>query len=566
MKILTKFGLILLSILIFSCSDDNSTSVIPPEEEQPEPEQPEPEPSDPTNDVPAHDFLMGGLFSFQKDLRNGVNAASGGTASTTYYNLPLFEAKEFSATDEEWWDNLVEEFVYSGLDYVAANCRGRLPRADTESRYELDHGDPTRIKDLIAAMERRGVEDLKIAIFDDCPASWAAARNFDLYGKYSSVLSYSQQEELGLTDAELVYPLDDLDDIYKYIWDYNIKLAFENFYGENAENNKYLFRFNGKPVLYLWSVNGFLNVTYKALGGERPDCTGKLKVILDKIRADFNATFGEDVFICVDKAFSDRDMYVDATVVDARNRWFVASEQTTNRYSYSLEGYNNVRTGVAVPAFLTNDKSGTRMFFDAEHGQRLIDALDYMVKYEADLLLLEGFTDMAENAAYWRSTDTKFYDFPNQRLNILRKYSSKNAYPASFRVEAEACDFYEDLSSGNSGNQYRKGDLDVKKCVDGFNGWCVTDTESGESLRWVELPFSAGESIVKLRYASQEDGQIRFDIDGVEGNTVDLPATGGSWNEIDAATVNFEEKGWREVVLNIVSGNVDLNCFTIVLQ
>lgn len=36
---------------------------------------------------------------------------------------------------------------------------------------------PTRIKDFIAALQRRNEENLKIAIFDDCPASWAAARN-----------------------------------------------------------------------------------------------------------------------------------------------------------------------------------------------------------------------------------------------------------------------------------------------------------------------------------------------------------------------------------------------------
>ena len=80
-----------------------------------------------------------------------------------------------------------------------------------------------------------------------------------------------------------MYPLDNLDDIYKYIWDYNIKLAFDHFYGENKANNKYLLRIDGKPVLFLWSINGFLNVDYAALGNKKIDCKGKLKAILDKI-------------------------------------------------------------------------------------------------------------------------------------------------------------------------------------------------------------------------------------------------------------------------------------------
>lgn len=557
----------MLALCIVSCSDDNDPIVPVPddeEEEQQTPDTPDTEEYKEGDNIAEHSFQMGALFSFQKNLRNGVDAASGGTSSTTFYNKPLFEAKEFSATNEEWWDNLVEEFVYSGLDYVAANCRGRLPRADTDSKYERDHGDPTRIKDLIAAMKRRGVEDIKIAIFDDAPASWAAARNYDLYGKYTTVLSASEQASLNLTDEQMCYPIDDLDDIYKYIWDYNIKLAFQNFYGENQENNKYLFRFNGKPVLYIWSVNGFLNVTYAALGGQKPNCSGRLKAILDKIRADFNATFGEDLFFCVDKAFMDRDSKVDKTVVESKNNWFVASEQTTSRHWYSLATMNNINVGVAVPGFLTNDKSGSRMFFDAEHGKTLTTALDYMVRYKADLLLLEGFTDMAENAAYWRSTDETYYDYPNQRLNILRKYSSTKAYPKEFRVEAESCDYSLDKSSGNSGRQYRKGDLDVKKCSDEFDGWCVTDTEAGEWLKWVELPFSAGSSTVKLRYASQEAVKLRLDIDGATGQTVELPATNGAWKEVTVATVTFRLKGWREVVLNILSGNADLNCLTIV--
>ncbi|MBQ8522016.1 MAG: DUF5010 domain-containing protein [Bacteroides sp.] len=570
MKRVLGIGFWVMTLFIASCSsgDDDATITTPEvDPEQQEPQQPEPEETTKAgDDIAEHDFLMGSLFSFQKNLRNGVDAHNGGTTSTTFYNKPLFEAKDFAATNEEWWDNLVEEFVYSGLDYVAANCRGRLPKADTDSKYELDHGDPIRIKDLIAALKRRGEENLKIAIFDDCPASWAAARNFDLYGKYTSVLSSAHQKELNLTDEQMRYPVENLDDVYKYIWDYNIKLAFANFYGENKENNKYLLRYNGKPVLYLWSINGFLNVNYAALGNQKPDCTGKLKAILEKIRSDFQATFGEDVFFCVDRAFMDRDPQVDRNVVDSKNNWFVASEQTTNRYSYTLTAMNNVNVGVAVPGFLTNDKLGNRMLFDANHGKTLTDALDYMVKYKANLILLEGFTDMAENAAFWRSTDTKYYDYPNQRLNIVRKYSSKQAYPQKLRVEVEACDYVNDKTSGNSGKQYRVGDLDIKKCTDGYDGWCVTNTEAGEWMKWVELPFSAGKSSVKLRYASQADAKVRLDVNGKEGSEVTLAATGGAWKEMNIASVEFERKGWREVILQIIAGNADLNCMIIEVE
>ena len=42
-------------------------------------------------------------------------------------------------------------------------------------------------------MKRKGVEDkFKIAIFDDVPASWMAARNLNLYNKYTSAV-FSQE-------------------------------------------------------------------------------------------------------------------------------------------------------------------------------------------------------------------------------------------------------------------------------------------------------------------------------------------------------------------------------------
>lgn len=558
MKTQINLFLLLFLSVILSCSDRGDTGSLPTDSDDEGNV-----PSVPDDEIEEHDFLMGSILAFRKDLRNGNDAYQGGNSTTTFYNKPLFESYEYDITDEDWWNNIVEEYLYSGLDYIAMNCRGRLPKADIDPKYNLDHGDPTKIKELLLAFKRKNVENLKIAIFDDCPASWAAARNFDKFNVYSSVISKDVQTSKGLTDEEVLYPLDDLDEIYKYIWDYNIKLAFDNFYGENIDNNKYLLRYRGKPVLFLWSINGFLNIPYSALGGNKIDCVGRLKKILEKLRFDFIQTFGEDVFLCVDKSFFDRDLQVNASIVDARHDWFTASEQASNRCTYSLVSLNDNNIGVVVPGFLTGDKSGKRMFFDSDHGNTLIKGLKHMVDFEADIVLLEGFNDMAENAAYFRSVDTKFYDFPNQRLNILRKYSSKNSYPSLLRVEIEACDYYKDNSKDNSGLQYRKGDLDVKKCKDIFDDWCVTNTESGEWMKWVELPFCTGESVVKLRYSSNSVSKIRLDIGEEHGEVYELKNTNGAWADTEVFKINLEKNGWHQVILNVISGNVDLNYFTI---
>ncbi len=399
-------------------------------------------------------------------------------------------------------------------------------------------------------------------------------RNFDLYQTYATFISAETQQNKGLTDEEVMYPLDNLDDIYKYIWDYNIKLAFDNFYGENKANNKYLLRIDGKPVLFLWSINGFLNVDYAALGNKKIDCKGKLKAILNKIHADFKSAYGEDLFICADRAFQDRDKEVDESVVESLNDWFIASEQAPTRSSWTVRTFNGKTVGVAVPAFYTNDKSGTRMFFDADHGKRLTDALDDMVAKNADLVFLEGFTDMAENAAYWRSTDNIYYDFPNQRLNILRKYSSSGAWAESFRVEMEACDYFFDVSAKNSGNQYRTGSLDVAKIagvdrirtpngmspaqrrVSGWNGKnCLMLPEISQS-RYVMLPKKMLKSVLTLAKARKRR----------QGPVVELHATGGEWVTVDAFTMKSDVNGWRRTVLNIVAGKPDLNYFTITVE
>lgn len=502
-------------------------------------------------EVPEHRFLLGALVNFDHNIRDGLHADKGGSQVTTYFGKPLFESSAFDATDADWWDNLVEEIAYSGLDYVALDCRGHLPGAEENRRYNVDSGDPVRIPDFIAALKRRGMDSLKIAIFDDPPASWAANRNLLESDRYMTVMG---------TEEKFRYPIENLDEIYPYIWDYNLKLAFQNFYGKNQKNNRYLLRFRGRPVLFIWNVEDFLLIDY---GGVKQCYDGKLKAVLQRLRHDFKEAFGEDVFLCVDKAFVERDCEVDSTVVDAVNDWFTASEQQSDRCSYTLRAYNGVKVGVAVPAYLTNNKGGVRRLFDAAHGQTLVDGLDAMVRGKADLVLLEGFTNLLENTTLWRSTDTLYYDYPNQRLNILRKYSATRAWPHLFRVEVEACDNYSDKSLGNSGRQYRKGDLDVKRCNDVRGGWCVTALEPGEWMSWVELPYRAGHSVLRLRYASLGGVKLRFDVAGTEGRVVSLPPTNGQWTEAVVAEVTFPERGWYETVLHVVAGDADLNCFTI---
>lgn len=538
MKNLKEYIVFIVAFLFIGCSDSNDEPIVP---DKPETEEPKPNPEKPSEDeIPEHNAILGSLCGFEGDLRKGKNYKGDGRP-TTYYNVPLFEAVP-EGSENGWWDNLVEEIAYSGLDYIAANCRGLQP---SYPKKYVDHGDPSHLKKLIEAMERRGVADkFKVAIFDDCPASWEAARNEDLGRGYAG---YSTSNP----GQRKPYPLKTIntdtkefqDSIYQYIWDYNIRLAFQNI------PEKYIFKYNGRPVVYFWGCS-FVG-----------DVPGKLAYILKRIREDCIKEFSMDPLLIIDQDWGKRDNTLTAATeaIGGINDWFNMSNP------YTVHTFKDLTIGVGIPGFLVNDKIGDKMFVDADHGRLLQKALNYFVKNRANIILLEGFTDVLENAAYWRSTDKVYYDYPNQRLNILRKWSS-NPYPKEFKVEVESCDYFEDKTSGNSGGQYSKGDLDIKKCNDIHEGWCVTATQPGEWLKWVELPFSAGKSTIKLRYAAQTTAKIRLDINKEEGETVELAATGGSWKDVDIATRNFEKKGWHEVVLNIISGDMDLNYFTIVSE
>ena len=574
----------------------------------------DPEPLPPLSEAKLkEDGYIGTLVGIERGTRIGDLYSN----STTLYNMPLFDVKKLGATEEEWWDNMAEELAYSGLDYAALNCRGWLPN----EAVRIDHGNPLLVKDMIAAMKRRGVEDkFKISIFDDVPASWAAARSLNLYNKYTSaVLSLDDFEGYDpdrfpekklqpkpTSNEQLIYPIDNLDPddpmgCYYYIWTCNLKLAFANFYGENRENNKFLFKYKGRPVLYLWTLNGFLGQGYPGLGGKKIDCKGKLKAIILKMKEDFRREFGEELFVIPDRSWEDLDPEVrDEGAADAMNVWFSGRDEPGRLYAggqyYLLNDhvytktwkrkdsylYDNdyIKVGTGIPGFSGGDlKEEHAAPLDPDHGRTLSTSLDMFCcpsnglyddpskDTRADLIFLEGFTDVLENAAFWRSTDTHFYDYPNQRLNILRRYSHY-PFPYVQKLEAEACDFYfnSKVYPGKSMNIMESGK--VKRCSDSNygGGWYVDGLRVNDRIQWKELPIREGITRFKFRYSySISDVQIEITVSdpdkGDSKQIVTLPSSRnqGEWVTAEAGQVSFDKKGYRDVTFKVLSGIFDLN-------
>jgi hypothetical protein len=140
---------------------------------------------------------------------------------------------------------------------------------------------------------------------------------------------------------------------------------------------------------------------------------------------------------------------------------------------------------------------------------------------DAKFILLEGWTDMTENAGFYRSNEWRY---PSQYLNIVRRYADPE--PETLRFQAEGADSFYDLTSGNSGGEYRYGDLDIGR-LDDNSGWFVGWTSAGEWIEYQEVQLGCGTYRFTARVAADSSGEkIRLALPGLKSVTV--PSTGDS--------------------------------------
>lgn len=450
------------------------------------------------------------------------NAAERAGGNKYPYNQSLFLS---DTGEDEWWDNIVEEIYHSGIDFSALLCRGYSP-----GRPSFDMGDPRKIPNMMAAMDRRGVsKDFKLAIFDDCPAGWTANHNYDQGRGHNTDTPFDCRDTSN----------------YKYIWDYNLKISIENIPDERR------FKIDGRMVIIFWSVKPrwMTNIDF-----------GSLKRILAHIRTECQKEFGFNPYLIVQDCWFDNDTHLRPEHVDGVHDWF----SSANKITWTLHSRGDLpEIGVLNPGIRYEGQPGFT-FNDPRHGQTLIEGLEGTVNSGALITLCEGFTDAAETAAFWRSKDTTYYDYPNQRLDILRRYS-QNAFLDMRMVQAEACDFFYDVTPGNEGGTFRAGDLDICKTTDALGGWNVFNAEAQEWLEWKELPFPEN-SQVEIRYASTQEAQIQFVIGEQEGEVLTLEPTGGdqTWAVARDTSFAFNQDSTHGVKIKIISGKVSLNYFSII--
>ncbi|MFH1777296.1 MAG: carbohydrate-binding protein [Candidatus Omnitrophota bacterium] len=124
---------------------------------------------------------------------------------------------------------------------------------------------------------------------------------------------------------------------------------------------------------------------------------------------------------------------------------------------------------------------------------------------------------------------------------------------------AQGTDYF-DITSGNSGGQYRKEDVDIETCSEsGYNvGWI----SAGE---WLKFRLdTSGKYQIYIRYAAVSNGQCHIEIDGIDvTGIITLPATGAwqTWAWKSAGDIELTA-GDHIVKLIMDSSGFNINYFS----
>jgi hypothetical protein len=423
------------------------------------------------------------------------------------------------------WDSWVEQLAQAGVDYVCPNLTGS---------HGIPGNPPSAIAPILTSLERQGLADrIKIGLFDDNAASWCAQWNA------ANGRGFGYAQPFDLSDPAN----------WVYIYDYNYKIFYQTIPDRN------LFKIQGRPVIIIWTSNPPF-VT---------NAQGNLSKAMLWVRQQIKTDFGYDPYIVGPADFLSNDTTcADPGVLDGVHHWFYPPD-----HPYTLQDFNGTNVGVAVAQFQHSGQGG---FLDPNHGKLFDDGLSATVGAGARLTLCEGFTDYEEDAAMFRvrnlasdgtplTYDQTNYDYPNQRLNILRKHS-RNPIPATMKFEAEACDTFGGANGGNGQvNYYRNGNIAIEATTDTGGGHDVGWMQPGEWFEWQEVPLN-GTPAIQVRVATADASRaVHVVLDGTSLPPVMLPNTGGlqSWATVDLGSSGSFAASYHTVRIVFDSGGASFN-------
>jgi MYXO-CTERM domain-containing protein len=288
---------------------------------------------------------------------------------------------------------------------------------------------------------------------------------------------------------------------------------------------------------------------------------GHYSAAMTYVRQKCQADFGFNPFIIVNEDALKNDTTL-AAVVDGAHSW-------NSNGSWSLSTLNNVKVGVAEAGLRAPGAPDSQ---DPNHGTLFQNNLTKTVGAGAVLTLIEGFTDWEETATLFRVRDldpsgnavdysSTLYDYPNQRLDIIRQHS-QSPFPASLLFEAEGADYYGGAAGGNGKtNFYRNGNIAIEATTDTGGGFDVGWMQAGEWLEWEQVPLNSTPHFLARIATSSAGSTAHLVIDGVSKASQTLPNTGGfqNWITFDLGAYGAYTNSYHTVRMVFDNGGVNFN-------
>jgi len=442
--------------------------------------------------------------------------------NTGTHNTPLFNPDP--AHPERTWDDWAEEIGAAGIDFVCPNLRGAFGAQNFGT--------------LITALQNRGLANkIKLGIFDDNASSWTARWNQDHGYGFNYTVPFDISNSAN----------------WVYLWDYN----YRPFYQTVPDGNR--FKIKGRPVIIIWTGNTYFISNMQ----------GNASRALAYVRQRCQVEFGFNPFIILSGDFLMHDTTCnDPAITDAIENWF--NPDPTHANNWSLATFNGVKVGALCPQF-QDPVANPQNWIDPDHGNRLANGLANTRGAGALVTLCEGFTDWEEDAAMFRVRNldpssnplgygSTYYDYPNQRINILRRNGS-DAFPDELRFEAEGCDSFGGGSP--AGNYYRNGAIGIETTSDAGGGFNVGWINANEWFQWQEVPMQGSQVHLQARVASPNNGsRLHFEVDGVVYPSLTIPNTGGwqTFTTIESGAIyKFAKQSLHTVRVVCETGGFNFN-------
>jgi hypothetical protein len=337
---------------------------------------------------------------------------------------------------DEAQDMLVQEYVESKTGFIFAHGRGEL---DTNFNIE-DRGYQPGIggmgclqnKKLVDAINRNefAKDNLKFAFFSDNAVFPLACKEY-------------LKKTMNWGDVAC----------QEFIWNY----IFKKWYQTIPTNM--LFQVTpGTVPIQLWSANA--NYDYSTSDSKIYEF---LKYIEGKMKSEFNL----NVAWVLDGTFMSRDPRTTALAY-GKQGWFIWGQNVTQmvtlngrKFAFALNGGRLPLRSVWFNNWNPLTNSGTNSDNTKDYhisallpsGDPIIRSIyQNAVKQGAEWLVMESWWDWYEGSIYCRSENPE-HNYPNQFLSLIREYSDRNS--ESILLEAEGCDEFASLSTGNKGGAYR---------------------------------------------------------------------------------------------------------------